>query len=107
MGNVKTFSLILLLIVAAGISDSLAQDSLWSASYGGYYNENGYAATRLSNGDFLLVGSTFSYGSGDYDIYLIKIDSTGGIVSVEMSQASASVSVTVPSAWMVVPVVIP
>ncbi len=77
MGNVKNLFVILPLIMAAGISESFAQDSLWSASYGGYYNENGYAATRLSNGDFLLVGSTFSYGSGDHDVYLIKTDSTG------------------------------
>ena len=54
-----------------------AQDSLWSSVYGGYYNESGNSAVRLDNGDFLLLGSTYSYGSGDYDIYLVKVDSTG------------------------------
>jgi hypothetical protein len=66
--------ILLLLAVATTVS---AQDSLWAAWYGGSYNENGYSATRLTNGDFLLIGSTFSYGSGDHDIYLIKVDSTG------------------------------
>ncbi len=66
-----------LIFTAASAS---GQDSLWSDSYGGYYNECGHSAVRLSNGDLLLVGSTFSYGSGDYDIYLVKVDSTGTMI---------------------------
>ncbi len=63
-----------LMITGSNIS---AQDSLWCSRYGGYFNDNIQAATRLNSGDFLLLGSTFSYGSGDYDVYLIKVDSAG------------------------------
>ena len=63
-----------LMITTSNIS---AQDSLWCSRYGGYFNDNVQAATRLNNGDFLLLGSTFSYGSGDYDVYLVRVDSAG------------------------------
>jgi len=58
-------------------SGARAQDSLWSCNYGGYSNDFGSAVIETGSGDFLLLGSTYSYGSGDYDIYLIKIDSAG------------------------------
>lgn len=74
---VKTLIILLPLLSIVGGSQALAQDSLWSVCYGGYYNESGYASTQTGDGDFLLVGSTFSYGSGDYDVYLVKTDSTG------------------------------
>jgi len=63
--------------LVVGASEICAQDSLWCATFGGYFNESGYAATRSSNGDFLLLGSTYSYGSGSHDIYLIRVDSAG------------------------------
>lgn len=68
-------SLVVGLVVS--VSGSNAQDSLWSAAYGGYFNDNGYAATQLSNGDILLIGSTYSYGSGDHDVFLVRVDSAG------------------------------
>ena len=65
------------LLLLIGVAPLKAQDSLWSAYYGGYYNESGYACLETAANEFLLVGSTFSYGAGDYDIYLIKTDSAG------------------------------
>lgn len=56
---------------------TLAQDSLWTANFGGSFNESGCAAIQLSDGDIVMIGSTYSYGAGDHDIYLIKTDSTG------------------------------
>lgn len=73
--KLRTLLLLISLFILTGIAG--AQDSLWSASYGGTYNESCRASVRLSNGDYLLLGSTFSYGAGDYDIYLVKTDSTG------------------------------
>ena len=68
---------ICLLGLAVGASHVNAQDSLWCAAYGGYFNDNGFAALSLGSGDFLLLGSTYSYGSGDHDVYLVKVDSAG------------------------------
>lgn len=53
------------------------QDSLWAVHHGGYLNETGYVCRMLSGGDYVMAGATFSQGAGDYDIYLVKLDSTG------------------------------
>ena len=50
---------------------------LWSASYGGQLNEDGYAGCVTSDGGYAVLGSTFSYGAGDYDLYLLRLDSGG------------------------------
>jgi hypothetical protein len=51
--------------------------SVWSNHYGGVYSDNGYASVATSDGGFAAVGSTFSYGAGGYDVYLLKLDSLG------------------------------
>ncbi len=56
-----------------------AQDSLWALNYGGVYNESAGSMARLSTGDLVLCASTFSYGAGDHDVYLIKTDSIGTV----------------------------
>ncbi len=52
-------------------------DSLWSVGYGGEGNDfaNGVAAT--SDGGYLIAGWSDSFGTGDDDIWLIKINSSG------------------------------
>jgi hypothetical protein len=35
---------------------------------------------KLSNGDYLVVGGTDSFGAGDYDLWLLYLDSTGDTV---------------------------
>lgn len=72
----SAYIIILLLLILTGQTTS-AQDSLWTANFGGSSNESGQAAIQLSDGDIVMIGSTYSYGAGDHDIYLIKTDSTG------------------------------
>lgn len=57
-------------------------DSLWSRVYGDttsgqYTNDVGRTIEPTADGGYVIVGSTESYGSGSYDIYLIKIDAVG------------------------------
>ncbi len=54
-----------------------AQDIVWSKHYGGAYNEGGYALAQTPDGGYAAVGSTYSYGAGDHDLYLIRTDSLG------------------------------
>jgi hypothetical protein len=56
---------------------TLAQNAVWSGHYGGYYNEGGYASAPTSDGGYFAVGSTYSFGSGDHDIYVLRLDSLG------------------------------
>ncbi len=58
-----------------------SQDLLWDNNYGGEYHEFGQACQQTDNGDLFVLGSTFSYGSGDFDIYLVRLDSLGNRLS--------------------------
>ncbi|MBU0985596.1 MAG: T9SS type A sorting domain-containing protein [candidate division Zixibacteria bacterium] len=78
--NAKIIALSLLLTLSiSGLptTRAAAQDVLWSASVGGFYTERGYAGCVCSDGGYAILGSTFSYGAGDHDIYFIKLDSLG------------------------------
>jgi hypothetical protein len=61
-------------------STAHSQDSLWIRHDGGFLNDNGYACRQLPGGDVIIAGSTFSFGAGDYDMYLVRLDSTGNMI---------------------------
>ncbi len=73
MTSLLLFSLIFLAVSL----DTASAQQLWSNHYGGIYNESGYACAKTRDGGYVLVGSTFSYGAGGYDIYLLRLDSLG------------------------------
>jgi len=52
-------------------------EKLWEKTYGGDRKEEAYAITKLQDGNFIIVGSTKSYGKGGYDYFIIKIDKEG------------------------------
>ncbi len=74
---VRLTSIVILTLLSMATSPVSAQDLLWSASYGGDYNEGGYAGTRTADGGCLVLGSTYSFGAGDHDFYLLCMDSLG------------------------------
>ncbi len=49
---------------------------LWNKTYGGSSGEWGYGVTEMS-GAYYLFGHTESYGSGDRDFYLLKLNTSG------------------------------
>lgn len=52
-------------------------DTLWTKTYGGLYQDWGSKAIPSIDGAFIVVGSTYSFGAGSYDFWLLKIDSLG------------------------------
>jgi hypothetical protein len=54
-----------------------AQEVIWSESYGGAYAEEGNSGVRTFDGGYAVLGSTYSFGAGDHDIYLLRLDSLG------------------------------
>jgi len=64
-------------ILLACMSEGQAQGLIWSSNYGGDYNEQGYSGCALPDGGYAVLGSTFSFGDGDHDIYLLRLNSFG------------------------------
>ncbi|SYZ72900.1 exported hypothetical protein [Candidatus Zixiibacteriota bacterium] len=69
-----------LILISCSINNSQAQSLVWSSNLGGAYNEVAYSGLQAADGDFIVLGSTFSFGSGDFDIYLLKLNSAGDTV---------------------------
>ncbi|NQU05830.1 MAG: T9SS type A sorting domain-containing protein [Calditrichaeota bacterium] len=68
------FTILLLLIVN---TVNAQPDSLWSSRFGGRNGDYCYSMIRTDEGDFILAGTTRSFGAGRYDMWLIKIDADG------------------------------
>jgi hypothetical protein len=47
--------------------------SLWSPVYGGEDDDVAHALTRTTDGDYVVVGSTKSYGKGKEDYFIVKL----------------------------------
>ena len=52
-------------------------DTLWTRTYGGTDREIATSIDRTSDGGFIIAGETASFGAGDQDIYLLKVDAGG------------------------------
>ncbi len=52
-------------------------DTLWFRTYGGVDLDDAISVQQTSDGGYIFVGSTHSYGAGHWDVYLVKTDFTG------------------------------
>jgi len=54
-------------------------DTLWTRTYGGYENETCYSMIIADDGNYILAGSTNSFGTGQNDMFLMKVDTLGNL----------------------------
>jgi regulation of enolase protein 1 (concanavalin A-like superfamily) len=52
----------------------------WNQSYGGTHLEWSYDLIQTMDGGFALAGDTTSYGAGENDMWLVKIDASGEVL---------------------------
>ncbi len=50
---------------------------LWEKTYGGTDWERAHDLIQLPDSGFVLVGETYSYGSGNMDVYMVRTDKNG------------------------------
>jgi len=65
-------------------------DTLWTRNIGGLETDYAWSVRQASDGGFIISGGTNSYGAGDYDIYLVKVDSEGRFNGTQSSRARSS-----------------
>jgi len=53
---------------------------IWAKTYGGTNDDNAYSVQQTSDGGYIVAGMTWSFGAGDWDIFLIKTDANGNII---------------------------
>ena len=53
--------------------------SQWAATYGGGDFDYVGSMQETTDGGYVIVGSTYSFGAGDADLWILKIDSSGNI----------------------------
>jgi hypothetical protein len=52
-------------------------DTVWTKTVGGIDNDLAYGVEQSTDGGYIVVGTTYSFGAGGSDVYLIKLDDNG------------------------------
>lgn len=57
--------------------NNAAGNEEWYKIYGGSSYDRASSLTATKDGGYLIVGSTSSFGAGNYDVYIIKVNAKG------------------------------
>ena len=65
-------------------------DVTWQKTFGGKNHESANFVQQTSDGGYVVAGNTLSFGGGDYDLWVLKIDSTGSAGSCPFEGTSTA-----------------
>jgi len=51
----------------------------WTKTIGGPKGDEGYSLIQTSDGGYAIAGYTKSFGAGDWDVYVVKLDANGNL----------------------------
>ncbi len=55
------------------------REAEWQKTFGGEDSEEAHSVQQTADGGYIVAGSTKSFGSGGYDVYVLKLNSKGEI----------------------------
>jgi len=58
---------------------NLSGDIQWAKTFGGTQYEDAYSICQTSDGGYIVAGETTSFGAGNYDLLVIKLNLSGDI----------------------------
>jgi len=64
----------------------------WQKTYGGSDIEWIYDVEETTTGDYIMAGTTYSFGAGESDVWVLRIDSTGDIPDCTIIDTSTAVA---------------
>ena len=73
------FSLFVIISISANDSYSEDPSKQWAKVYSGNNMEYAYAVQETSDGGYILAGFTLSFGTGNRDVWVLKLDSEGNV----------------------------
>ncbi|MFZ2899984.1 MAG: PKD domain-containing protein [Saprospiraceae bacterium] len=62
------------------IKTNSAGGVIWEKTFGGSDHDGGWAVQQTSDGGYIIAGNTYSLGVGGGDGYLLKTNSSGGVI---------------------------
>jgi len=51
----------------------------WTKTIGGEEHDEGFSLIQTSDGGYVIAGHTYSFGAGDMDVYVVKLDAKGNL----------------------------
>jgi hypothetical protein len=73
----KTIVLLCIIAVTTLLSAQVAPDTLWTRTFDRGDDDKAYSVQQTTDGGYIMVGRTKSYGDLNYDAWLIKTDENG------------------------------
>ncbi|OGF59176.1 MAG: hypothetical protein A2Y62_11115 [Candidatus Fischerbacteria bacterium RBG_13_37_8] len=77
--QIMIFIVFIVILIAIPALEVIAQ-STWAHAYGGVNNESAYSIKQTSEGGYIVAGYAGSFGTGSIDLWVLKLDASGGIV---------------------------
>ncbi|OGF59551.1 MAG: hypothetical protein A2Y62_03670 [Candidatus Fischerbacteria bacterium RBG_13_37_8] len=56
-----------------------AGNAVWQRNYGGTSDDLAYGIQQTTDGGYIVAGTSLSYTAGGYDVWILKLDSAGGV----------------------------
>ena len=65
--------------VTATFTSGTPPENTWAKTYGGSNYDNAYSIQQTSDGGYIVAGETYSFGAGNEDIWVLKLNADGTV----------------------------